>query len=77
MTQTVAALIAFGAVAALGLWWGVRRNDHIRGSPGGNGDDGAGFPLEYGSGWTEGTSTWGDSGCDSGDGGGSDCGGGD
>ena len=76
MIQTIAALTAFGAVAALGLWWGVRRDDGLRGSPRGSGDEGAGFPLDHGNAWTAGTASWGDPGCGPGDSGGGDCGGG-
>ena len=77
MSQTFAALIAFGAVAVLGLWWGIRRDDVLRGSPRDGGGDGAGFPLEHGNSSSIGSSaTWTDGGCDSGDAGGGDCGGG-
>ena len=77
MSQTLAALIAFGAVAALGLWWGIRRDDALRGSPRDGGGDGAGSPLWYGDANSSGSSeTWGDGGCDSGVAGGGDCGGG-
>jgi hypothetical protein len=77
MSQTVAALIAFGAVAVLGLWWGIRRDDEVRVSRG-EGTGGAGSQSWNGGDASAGNSpvSWADGGCDSGDPGGGDCGGG-
>jgi hypothetical protein len=77
MMQAVVAVLAFGAIAALGLWWGVRRDDDRRASPGADGDGDPGFPLWHGNASDLGTpsSSWGNGDCDSGDSSGGDCGG--
>jgi hypothetical protein len=79
MMQTVVAVLAFGAIAALGLWWGVRRDHDRRASPGGEDDGDPGFTPPYGdtSGSGMFSSSWDNGDCDSGDSGAGDSGGGD
>jgi|GEM_PF-6487078 len=78
MIEGIVAVLVVGAIAALGLRWGVRRDDQRRGLRDSTAEGAAGFPLWYGDSASSADSpaSWSDSSCDAGDSGSGDCGGG-